>query len=147
MIYVHDWEDGLQEIFKKSVTTNKDETMLAVSFDNRGHFKFTTHDTSAKNIIILSKPFDCLQRGVRKGKYPEDSFEKMQNWSRRNWRYTTPEIYEELNNFIENLESKLVVHPERFNETKIKRRIETYLDCKFDIGNYEEFLEKHVNLR
>ena len=34
-----------------------------------------------------------------------------------------------------------------FNETKSLRRIETYLDCKFDIGTMKSIFKKHVNLR
>lgn len=145
MIYIFDFEDGLQEFFKEKL---KCETET-YSFDERGMYKFHKLSTCEKNIIVLSKPYDCLQRGVLSGKYPENNFKQLQDWSRRNWRYTNSEIYEHLNSFISDTENKLVIHPEELNDPITIKRIEKYTDSSFDwdISEYDEFYKQNINLR
>ena len=145
MIYIFDFEDGLQEFFKEKL---KCETET-YSFDERGMYNFHKLSTCEKNIIILSKPYDCLQRGVLLGKYPEDNFKQLQDWSRRNWRYTNSEIYEHLNSFISDIEYKLVVHPEELNDPVTVKRIEKYTGTEFDwdVSEYDEFYKQNINLR
>lgn len=145
MIQIIDFEDGLQEFFASRLTVDT----TVESWDLRGGFRFDKISPSDKNIIILSKPFDCLQRGVLSGKYPQDDFEKLQDWSRRNWRYTSPEIYEHIDSLTQKIENKLVIHPEELDKTVTKKRIEKYTGSKFDwdISEYETFCTENINLR
>lgn len=147
MIRIYDWEDGLQEFFKSRIILKHDEIIMTGSFDERGIFKFK--QPGRKNIIILSKPFDCLQRGVLNGKYSENDQKAIEDWSRRNWRYTSEEVYEHFTNITDAIEDKLFIHPERLNEHKTLKRIETYLTCKFDfdVEDYDMFFKENINLR
>ena len=76
----------------------------------------------------MSKPYDCLQRGVLRGKYKESDERAMKDWSRRNWRYSTPEIYEHINNIIEKMDSYIVIHPDDFSSGNVKEKIKNYLN-------------------
>jgi len=146
MIQIIDFEDGLQEFFASRFTV---DTTIE-TWDLRGGFRFDKILPANKNIIILSKPFDCLQRGVLSGKYPQDDFKKLQDWSRRNWRYTSPEIYEHINSLLtQKIENKLVIHPEELGNPVTKKRIEKYIGSKFDwdISEYETFYTENINLR
>ena len=145
MIQIIDFEDGLQEFFASRLAVDT----IIESWDLRGGFRFDKISPADKNIIILSKPFDCLQRGVQSGKYPQDDFEKLQDWSRRNWRYTSPEIYEHIDSLTQKIENKLVIHPEELNKTVTKKRVEKYIGSKFDwdISEYETFYTENINLR
>ena len=145
MIHIFDFEDGLQSFFSSKLNCETKQ----YSWDSRGMFKFDELEKSDKNIIILSKPYDCLQRGTLAGKYPQDDFSKMQDWSRRNWRYTTPEIYECIDEFISETECKLVVHPEELDDPETVTRIEKYTGMTFgwDTSTYPQFYKENINLR
>ena len=145
MITIFDFEDGLQEFIANKLDT---ETTVEV-FDNAGDFNFEYLKRTKKNIIILSKPFDCLQRGVIAGKYPDDNFTLLQDWSRRNWRYTNEEVYNLLSDFILSTTQPLVIHPESLNDPSTRRRIEKYTGATFDwdVNEYDNFYKENINLR
>lgn len=145
MIHIFDFEDGLQEFFSNRLSCETQQ----FAWDSCGMFKFDEIKSAEKNIIILSKPYDCLQRGTLAGKYPQDDFTKLQDWSRRNWRYTNPEIYEGMDAFISDIEYKLVVHPEELNDPVTVKRIEKYTGASFDwdVSEYDEFYKQNINLR
>lgn len=145
MITIIDFEDGLQEFFADRL----DSDTATATIDVRGDFQFKKIKLTKKNVFILSKPFDCLQRGVMAGKYPPDDFDLLQDWSRRNWRYTTDEIYDLLNKFLTAAENKLVVHPEELDNPITIKRIEKYTGVKFDwdVTEYPTFYKENINLR
>lgn len=147
MLRIYDWEDGLQEFFKERITLRHDDEIMTGSFDERGIFKFK--QPGRKNIVIMSKPFDCLERGVRAGKYSENDQKAIEDWSRRNWRYTNDEMYEHFDKMCESMEDKLFVHPERLNEVRIRKTIERYIEGKFDFtdDDYDAFFKENINLR
>lgn len=145
MIQIIDFEDGLQEFFASKLSV---DTTIE-TWDISGNFRFDKITPSDKNIIILSKPFDCLERGVLSGKYPQDDIEKLQDWSRRNWRYTCSEIYEHIDSLTQAIQNKLVIHPEELHNPVTKKRIEKYTGSKFnwDVSEYETFYTENINLR
>ena len=97
----------------------------------------------------MSKPYDCLQRGVLRGKYNESDERAMKDWSRRNWRYSTPEIYEHINNIIEKMDSYIVIHPDDFSSGNIKSKIKNYLniDLKVTENKLKEIYSENVNIK
>lgn len=149
MLQIIDFEDGLQEFISSRLDTQYQIQINA--WDRAGNFQFDNLKTHLheKNIVILSKPYDCLERSVLSGKYPQDDFTLLQDWSRRNWRYTNPEIYEEINRFMEVCENKLIIHPEELNKKITAKRIEKYTSGSFnwDITEYEQFARDNINLR
>ena len=145
MIQIIDFEDGLQEFFASRISVD----ITIEAWDNRGEYRFEEIKPAEKNIIIISKPFDCLQRGLLAGKYPQDSVKKLQDWSRRNWRYTSSEIYEGINELTHSIENRLVIHPEELDNPVTKKRIEKYTGATFnwDVSEYNNFFKENINLR
>lgn len=144
-IHIYDFEDGLQDFIADRLDCDTD----TFKWDYRGRFNFKTLKPASRNIVILSKPYDCLQRSYLMGKYPDDDFHKVQDWSRRNWRYSSPEIYDEMNKFISVIEYKLILHPEELNDKVTIKRIEKFTKSKFnwDVSEFDEFFKNNINLR
>ena len=144
MLAVYDFEDGLQPILTYALDV---ETKIRF-WDRKGFFS-EVDSFEEKNIIIMSKPYDCLQRGVLRGKYNESDERAMKDWSRRNWRYSTSEIYEHINNIIEKMDSYIVIHPDDFSSGNIKSKIKNYLniDLKVTENKLKEIYSENVNIK
>lgn len=144
MLAVYDFEDGLQPILTYALGV---ETKIRF-WDRKGFFS-EVDSFEEKNIVIMSKPYDCLQRGVLRGKYKESDERAMKDWSRRNWRYSTPEIYEHINNIIEKMDSYIVIHPDDFSSGNVKEKIKNYLniDLKVTENKLKEIYNENVNIK
>ena len=146
MIYIYDFEDGLQNIFAYILGT----PTTVRYWDRKGFFsEIDISDSENKNIIITSKPYDCLQRGVIKGKYDNSDEKKLKDWSRRNWRYSNPEIYEHVNSIIDRMESYLIVHPDDIVNGNLKTKIKDYLGINLNISDskLKEIYNENVNIK
>lgn len=121
-IYIYDFEDGLQPVLSHLLGLPNIEIRY---WDRRGEFsEIETHNPEDKVIIILSKPYDCLERGNKREKYSGD---KLGIWGRRNYRYSNPEIYEHINSAIETFNNPLIIHPNDFYDISIRKKVEDYL--------------------
>ena len=83
-IHIFDYEDGIQEYIGNMLPYD----YKSFDWDKNGQFKFDELQPGDYNIILLTKPYDCLERSVKAGKYNKDNPKQMKIWSRRNWRYT-----------------------------------------------------------
>ena len=152
-INVFDFEDGLQDIFEER--TKIKIPIQKHTFDVNGHMRILPDSfLSGKNIIFLSKPYDCLESGVRKGKYPDDDSSKLHNWSRRNYRYNQEDTYELLNSTFDNvpMDCKFFIHPDDFflNTPNLVNRLRNYLtvnDLEIDSSGFDELYKEMVNIR
>ncbi len=145
MLHVIDFEDGLQDYIGKLTQL----PYISLEWDTDGEFNDVT--ISEKTIVIMSKPFDCLVRGEKKAKYPSYDIGQMENWSRRNYRYTNDEIYERISDFCTSNPDIFVVHPYKLltDETMIPR-LSKYLETNeidFNLETYKDFYDKNVNQR
>lgn len=144
MITVYDFEDGLQHVLSYILSTS-----VTVRYWDRKGFFSEIDDTSGKNIVIMSKPYDCLHRGVKRDKYKNDDERSMRDWSRRNWRYSNPEIYEHINEIINNMDEVLIIHPEDFLNGKIRKKVFDFikLDIKASDEKLEQIYKENVNIK
>ena len=142
MIYIYDFEDGLQHIISHMIG-KKSEIRY---WDRRGFFS-EIDTTGDKNIIILSKPYDCLQRGMQRDKYKSER--GLEDWSRRNWRYSNPEIYEHINSIISKIDDKLIIHPDDLLTGNIRKKIKNYIDVdiKIDDSRLEYLYRGNVDIK
>lgn len=115
-------------------------------WDRRGFFS-EIDTTGDKNIIILSKPYDCLQRGMQRDKYKSER--GLEDWSRRNWRYSNPEIYEHINSIISKIDDKLIIHPDDLLTGNIRKKIKNYIDVdiKIDDSRLEYLYRGNVDIK
>lgn len=145
MLHVIDFEDGLQDYIGKLTKL----PYKSFEWDTDG--EFNKIEPGDKTIVIMSKPFDCLVAGEKKGKYPSYDNHKMSNWSRRNYRYTNEEIYNKISEFCSKNEDIFVIHPySLLNEPNIIPRLSLYLETNqidFNLEQYRYFYEKNVNQR
>ena len=118
-------------------------------WDKDGFFKFDELKPGDYNIILLTKPYDCLERGVKAGKYNEDNAREMKKWSRRNFRYTNQEMYDEIMKFISKCNGNyLCIHPD-YIEDKVTELC-SYLmtnQVKFKKREYNKFYKENINQR
>jgi hypothetical protein len=144
MIYIYDFEDGLQEILSYAI----DQPTRTMYWDRKGFFS-EIDEVGDKNIIIASKPYDCLQRGVLKNKYKENNERSLKDWSRRNWRYSNPEIYNHVNSIIEKIDDMLIIHPDDFENLKVKAKIRDYIGTEIKLSDtkLQEIYKENVNIK
>jgi hypothetical protein len=144
MIYIFDFEDGLQEILSYAI----EQPTKTMYWDRKGFFSEIEISKNDKNIFIMSKPYDCLHRGVLKNKYKETDERLLKDWSRRNWRYSNPEMYEHINSIIESTDDFLIIHPDDFKSLEIKSKIKKYTgsDIKLSDQKLREIYKENVNI-
>jgi len=144
MIYIYDFEDGLQEILSYAI----EKPTRTMYWDRKGFFS-EIDEVGDKNIIISSKPYDCLQRGVLKNKYKENDERSLKDWSRRNWRYSNPEIYNHVNAIIEKIDDMLIIHPDDFENLKIRSKIRDYIGIEIKLldTKLQEIYKENVNIK
>ena len=63
-IHIFDYEDGIQDFIGQMLPYD----YKSFDWDKAGRFKFDELEPKNYNIILLTKPYDCLQRGVKAGK-------------------------------------------------------------------------------
>ena len=144
---IFDFEDGLQDYFGNLLSIR----YYPMTWDYNGHFSFKFLLPSDKNIVIASKPYDCLERATRNGKYNADDHKSMLTWSRRNWRYTTKNIYNEISSYIDKLDDVYIIHPDSLvrNPEEIDK-LYKYIGkdpSDFDMDSYLKFYKSDVNIR
>ena len=145
MIAIYDFEDGLQPILAYALGL---ETKIRF-WDRKGFFS-EIDSFEEKNIVIMSKPFDCLQRGVKRGKYKDDDERSIQDWSRRNWRYSTSEIYDHINNIMDNMGNNvLIIHPDDFTNGKLRKKIKEYVGTNLKLSDkkLKQIYNENVNIK
>lgn len=144
MIAIYDFEDGLQPLLAHIIGI---ETK-AMFWDRKGFFS-EIDIFEQKNIVILSKPYDCLQRGVNRDKYKDGDNRSMQDWSRRNWRYSSPEIYEHINSIIEKMDNRLIIHPDDFINGNLRKKIKDYIGIDIKMSNLKlkQLYNENVNIK
>lgn len=144
MIAIYDFEDGLQQILSYALGT---PTVIRY-WDRKGFFS-EIETFSEKNIVIMSKPYDCLERGVKRDKYKNTDERGLKDWSRRNWRYSSPEIYEHINTIIEKMNDVLIIHPNDFLSNELRTKIKNYvgIDLKVSDEKLKELYNENVNIK
>lgn len=144
MIAIYDFEDGLQNIISYALNTN-----TKVRYWDRKGFFSEIDSFEEKNIVIMSKPYDCLERGVKRNKYDNEDNNGLKDWSRRNWRYSNPEIYEHVNSIIERMESYLIIHPDDIVNGNIRNKIKDYIGIDLNISDkkLKEIYNENVNIK
>ena len=142
MITVYDFEDGLQHVLSYVLST-----ATSIRYWDRKGFLSEIEDTSGKNIVIMSKPYDCLHRGVLRNKYEDER--GLKDCSRRNWRYSNPEIYEHINEIINRMEDVLIILPEDFANDSIRKKIFDFikLDIKASDEKLIQIYKENVNIK
>jgi hypothetical protein len=144
MIAIYDFEDGLQQILSYAMGV---PTVIRY-WDRKGFFS-EIETFSEKNIVIMSKPYDCLARGVKRDKYKNTDEHGLKDWSRRNWRYSNPEMYEHVNSIIEKMNDVLIVHPDDFLSDELRMKIKNYVDIDLKVSNekLKEIYNENVNIK
>lgn len=144
MIAIYDFEDGLQNIISYALNA---ETKVRY-WDRKGFFA-DIDDFEEKNIIIMSKPYDCLERGVKRNKYKNSDDRGLKDWSRRNWRYSNPEIYEHVNSIVKRMDSYLIIHPDDIVNGNLRTKIKDYLGIELSISDnkLKEIYNENVNIK
>ena len=144
-IHIFDYEDGIQDFIGQMLPYD----YKSFDWDKDGFFKFDELKPGDYNIILLTKPYDCLQRGVKYGKYNEDSAKEMKKWSRRNWRYTNQEMNDEMMKFISKCNGNYIcIHPD-YIEDKVTELC-AYLmtnQVKFKKREFNKFYKENINQR
>ena len=79
----------------------------------------------------------------------EDSKKEMRDWSRRNWRYTNQDMYNEIMQFISKCNGNYIcIHPD-YIEDKVTELC-AYLmtnEVKFKKREYNKFYKENINQR
>lgn len=145
MIYIYDFEDGLQSILAYII----DLPTKIRYWDRRGFPSDIVSSTVDKNIVIMSKPYDCLQRGVNRGKYKDTDERTLSDWSRRNWRYSNPELYDHINNMIENMSNILIIHPDDFINGNLRKKLKEHIGIDIKLSNLKlkQLYNENVNIK
>jgi hypothetical protein len=143
MIYIYDFEYGMQDYIGNMINV----PYASCNWERGGGI-------GIHNIIILSKPFDCIARQVR---------ERGLNSDRNTWPYDIKELwgkyndssanfYETINTFIENIDNKFIIHPFELSHSygKILPRLQQWLDLpdghiQFNPDEYWDWYVKNVN--
>ena len=142
MICIYDFEYGMQDYIGNMINV----PYISCSWERGG-------GTGTHNIIILSKPFDCIARAVREKELSSD---------RSTWPYDMKELwgrydgdanfYETINTFIENIDNKFIIHPFELSHSynKILTRLQRWIDLpdghiQFNPDEYWDWYAKNVN--
>ena len=144
-IHIFDYEDGIQEYIGNMLPYD----YKSFDWDKNGQFKFDELEPGDYNIILLTKPYDCLERSVKAGKYNKDNPKQMKIWSRRNWRYTNQDMYDRIMSFIEKCDGNfLCIHPDRIEEKipELCRYLMTN-EVKFKKREHNKFYKENINQR
>jgi len=145
-IHIFDYEDGIQD-FIGSMLPYEYKTF---DWDKDGFFQFDKLNPFGDyNIVCLTKPYDCLHNGTNKGKYNEESAKEMKIWSRRNWRYNTQDINEEIYKFLTKMNGNYIcIHPDMIEEkvTDLCAYLMTN-QVNFKKREYNKFYKEHINIR
>ena len=144
-IHIFDFEDGIQDFIGSLLPYD----YKSFDWDKKGFFKFDELEPGDSNIICLTKPYDCLHNGTIKGKYNTESPKEMKIWSRRNWRYNTQDINDEIYKFLNKLEGNYIcIHPDMIEEKIIE--LSAYLmtnQINFNKEKYNQFYNEKINIR
>ena len=143
-LHIHDFEDGLQDYIGNMVNI----PYTKCSFDSQENYKESTE--GIQNIIILSKPFDCLARGKKEGKY--DLKVSFSSWSYKQYTYYNgAEFYKNISDYILEMNNKFIIHPYELliNYSiilpKLQDWIEIPCEIQFNINEYSEFYKNNIN--
>lgn len=109
--------------------------------------------TCAYNIILLSKPFDCLKRqraDITKPETYRNMSSYYNDWSRANGNAV---FYEQINNYIDRIDNKFVIHPRNllFDYNTILPRLQSFLNLpdgtiQFNPDDYWSWYQKNVDI-
>ena len=141
-ICIYDFEYGMQEYMGSIINV----PYFSGTWNNGGPI-------CAYNIILLSKPFDCLKRQRANIPKPED-WENMQkyydDWNRANGN---PEFYEQINNYIDRIDNKFVIHPRNLlsDYNVILSKLQSFLNLpdgtiQFNPDDYLSWYQKNVDI-
>jgi len=144
-IHIFDYEDGIQDFIGNMLPYD----YKTFDWDKDGFFQFDKLNSGDYNIVCLTKPYDCLQNGTNKGKYNAESPKEMKIWSRRNWRYNTQDINDEIYKFLTKLEGNYIcIHPDMIEEkvTDLCAYLMTN-QVNFKKREYNKFYKEQINIK
>ena len=153
-LHIHDFEDGLQDYIGNMVNISYTNCSFDSYFcEPRGYYYSTVNLNSSigiQNIIILSKPFDCLARGKKEGKYLSEDGMLIWNNKQRLY-YDNVEFYKNVSDYISEMDNKFIIHPYElltsYNRilSRLQDWIEVPCEIQFNINEYSEFYKNNTN--
>mgnify|MGYP003653820351 CR=1 FL=1 len=141
-ICIYDWEFGMQDYIGNMINV----PYVTGTWQKGG-------PVVDFNIIILSKPFDCMAR--KRKSIDKDS------WRRRRYRYYStwlrmngdPKLYTEINNYMDKMSNKFIIHPRNllYDYNVILPKLQTWLNLpngtiQFNPDEYWKWYQKNVNI-
>ncbi len=137
-ICIYDFEYGMQEYMGSIINV----PYFSGTWNNGGPI-------CAYNIILLSKPFDCLAR-QRLAITKPTTWRYYKDWNRANGN---PEFYEQINNYIDRIDNKFVIHPRNLlsDYNVILSKLQSFLNLpdgtiQFNPDDYWSWYQKNVDI-
>lgn len=144
-ICIYDWECGMQDYIGNMINVpyhasswQKDESEAAKD------------SICSYNIILLSKPFDCMARKRKTINTQEKLWKYCDYWYRADG---DPRLYEQLNNYVDKMSNKFVIHPHNLlhDYNIILPKLQSWLNLpdgtiQFNPDEYWVWYQKNVNI-